>query len=391
MNSPTAELVTAGTRGGSSASLDAAQYRHVIGHFMSGVAVVTTVEDGQYHGMTASAVASLSLDPPMLIVCMNLDAPTQRAITRTRRFGLNVLEQDQGALAERFATPLPDKFAGVGHHVGRAGQPLLDGALARLECSVVEDVVGGTHRVLLARVDAADVASGSPLAYYRGRFGRFEMAQDAEALEVIRELVLRRAVPVGDALSVDELHAAVDVPRSSVQYALTRLVSEGLVMRDSARGWLQVPLDVQTSDQAFEAKLILDRGAARLAIERASDQALDELVSLAEAIPVLDGSTDPRAVQAYVQANATFHERMISMSCNTALVDAYRRLRLPGMMSQVHAQSDADSRRLIHDHVRIAQAMRARDLATVQRLVEDHHTRGKHAHRQAIEEAGGQL
>ena len=138
------------------ASLTAAQpfdrdvFRHVIGHFASGVTVITTRHDGQDFGMTASAVSSLSMDPPMLLVCINRRNPTQQAVSASRVFAVNILDESQAELAERFGRPGPDKFAGMERIYGRFGAPVLEHALAYMECRVVEDVTGGTHSVFLS-------------------------------------------------------------------------------------------------------------------------------------------------------------------------------------------------------------------------------------------------
>src|SRR6478609_3337841 len=177
-------------------TVDAADFRHVIGHFTSGVAVITTHHDGHAHGMTASAVCSLSLEPPMLLVCASLRAPTQAAILAAGAFAVNILGEGQDRIATRFAGPHPDKFEGIDVQTGRLGLPLLAGALGRIECEVAGSVVGGTHRVFLGAVRAAEVEAGTPLAYFRGRFGRLELAEDETALARLRRMVLVREQPV---------------------------------------------------------------------------------------------------------------------------------------------------------------------------------------------------
>jgi flavin reductase (DIM6/NTAB) family NADH-FMN oxidoreductase RutF/DNA-binding GntR family transcriptional regulator len=369
------------------APFDAAQFRHVIGHFMSGVAVVSTADGGQLHGMTASAVCSLSLEPPMLVVCLNRSSPTQDAILRSGAFGVSILEQGQDAVAVRFATPRPDKFDDVSFHHGPLGQPLLDGSLARLECEVAESVVGGTHRVFIGAVRHADVRAGSPLAYYRGRFGRLELAVDDDALRRLRRMVLLREVDLAESLRPPELAERLRIPESSIVYALTRLLSDGLVVRDPSRGFVQVALDARTSDEAFEAKLVIDQGAAALALERASDAGLDDLVRVAADVPAVDGDRGPERVEQYVAANERFHRAMIALSGNAALVAAYDRLALTGIMSQVLIRDDAEHDRLAEDHRHIAAALRRRE--AVGRLIADHNRRGREAHHRAIVAAGG--
>lgn len=374
----------------SATSFDPARFRDVIGHFTTGVAVITTRHEGRDHGMTASAVCSVSLEPPTLLVCASMRAPTQAAILAAGAFAVNILGEGDDAIAERFARPHPDKFAGLAHRHGALGLPLLDRALARIECEVTEAVVGGTHRVFLGVVRDADVAGGTPLAYYRGRFGRLELAADERALERVRRAVLVREHPLGEPLVPAALAAALDVDEASIHYALTRLVAEGLVERTTS-GYLQVPVDAAMSDQALEAKLAIDAAAASMALERASDEALDRLVESAEAIRAPAASDGPEGIEAHVEATERFHEHMIELAGNQALLGAYRQLRLSGISLRVLATDDSGGRRLREDHVEIARTMRRRDATALQALLAGHSARGRAAHRQAIERAGGQV
>jgi len=157
-------------------------FRDVIGHFATGVAVITAQEDGVPYGVTVSALSSLSLEPPMLLVCLNKTSRTQGAIKRCGVFGVNVLGERQGGLAVRFASDRDDKFEDVILAEGSCcGAPLISGALAHLECRVVEEAIGGTHTVFIASVERAERFDGTPLAYYRGRFGRLTLDHDALA------------------------------------------------------------------------------------------------------------------------------------------------------------------------------------------------------------------
>jgi flavin reductase (DIM6/NTAB) family NADH-FMN oxidoreductase RutF len=158
---------------------DQAIFREVVGHFTTGVAVITTRDGGARFGVTASAVSSLSMDPPMLLVCLNRRLPTRDAVLRAGSFAVNILGEDQHGLALQFATRSADKFAGVDVRQGTAGVPLLDEALAHLQCTVAEHVDAATHTVVLGRVHRATARSGGPLTYFRGTFGRFEEAAAA--------------------------------------------------------------------------------------------------------------------------------------------------------------------------------------------------------------------
>jgi flavin reductase (DIM6/NTAB) family NADH-FMN oxidoreductase RutF len=159
-------------------SLTSDEFREVISHFASGVTVITALHDERVYGTTASAVTSLSLDPPMLLVCMNKQSETGRAVAQSKRFGVNILGADQVDLAERFAQKGGDKFAGVPVSPGKWGEPLFDEALATLECRVAEETTGGTHYVFLAEVESGAARGGAPLAYFKGKFGRLELTRD---------------------------------------------------------------------------------------------------------------------------------------------------------------------------------------------------------------------
>jgi flavin reductase (DIM6/NTAB) family NADH-FMN oxidoreductase RutF len=152
--------------------MDEGIYREVVGHFTTGVAVVTTRQGDARFGVTASAVSSLSLDPPMLLVCLNRRLPTCDAIGATGSFAVNILAEGQGDVALQFATRHPDKFRGVRTADSDLELPILSDALAHLECRVHERVDAATHAVFLGEVVTARALGGSPLTYFRGAFGR---------------------------------------------------------------------------------------------------------------------------------------------------------------------------------------------------------------------------
>jgi flavin reductase (DIM6/NTAB) family NADH-FMN oxidoreductase RutF len=151
-------------------------FREAVGHFTTGVAVITAAHDGVRYGVTASAVTSLSLEPPMLLVCLNRRLATRDALVRAGRFAVNILAADQAELALQFARRAPDKFAGVRVTESAEGVPLLQDALAHLHCTVADPVDAATHTVFLAEVGEVRIRGGDPLAYFRGAFGRFERA-----------------------------------------------------------------------------------------------------------------------------------------------------------------------------------------------------------------------
>src|SRR3954447_24891604 len=203
------------------------EFREVISHFASGVTVITALHDGRPYGTTASAVASLSLEPPMLLICMNKQSETGRAVAASRRFGVNILGANQVDLAERFAQKGGDKFAGVAVSEGKWGEPLFDEALATLECSVSEETSGGTHFVFLAEVESGSARGGAPLAYFRGEFGRLELTRG--------QLEHRSADPLDDELRAADADLAGAIERRDLDAAIAAISARSERMAAIAR------------------------------------------------------------------------------------------------------------------------------------------------------------
>jgi len=154
--------------------VDATVFRHALGRFPSGVTVVTVRgDDGRDYGMTVSAFASVSLDPPLVLVCIGDDATIAGAVATAGHFAVSVLAEDQEAAARRFADSEADRFAGTAVSRGVTGMALIDGAVARLECVIVARHRGGDHTIVVGEVlAAAAVEDGRPLVYQRGDYRR---------------------------------------------------------------------------------------------------------------------------------------------------------------------------------------------------------------------------
>lgn len=152
------------------------RYREVIGHFTSGVTVITTEADGVPFATTASAVSSVSDRPPTVLVCMNRDSETGNAISRSGRFAINILGVEQHELALLLARKGAAKLQGVRLTTGTSAIPILQDALAVLECTATERAIAATHIVHFATVDATLNREGTPLIYFRGGFARLGQA-----------------------------------------------------------------------------------------------------------------------------------------------------------------------------------------------------------------------
>jgi flavin reductase (DIM6/NTAB) family NADH-FMN oxidoreductase RutF len=151
--------------------LDAQSLRRVIGHFPTGVGVVTTrSETGSIHGLTANAVTSVSLVPPLLLICIDKKARSLLHLERSGIFTVNILAAGQEELSRRFATSGGEKFEGVSYRVGDNGAPLLEGAVGYLECSVWARHEAGDHVIFLGQVERAEARRSDPLVFFRGRY-----------------------------------------------------------------------------------------------------------------------------------------------------------------------------------------------------------------------------
>jgi flavin reductase (DIM6/NTAB) family NADH-FMN oxidoreductase RutF len=151
--------------------LERQQYRSVIGHFATGVAVITAHGPGGPVGMTANALTSLSLEPLLVLVAFDNSARTLPVVREHGRFAVNVLTAEQEPIARVFASKAPEreKFAGVGFAV-HEGVPVIDGALAWLGLEVVEQHPGGDHTIVIGEVFAMGAGEGEPLLWYRAGY-----------------------------------------------------------------------------------------------------------------------------------------------------------------------------------------------------------------------------
>jgi flavin reductase (DIM6/NTAB) family NADH-FMN oxidoreductase RutF len=152
-------------------------FRNVLGHLAGGVTVVTSVDpEGVPSGLTATAVCSVSLVPPLVMACVSRDSSTHAAVISTDRYALNFLSAGSRLLADRFASAAPDKFEGVDWSPGVTGCPVLDEAMAFCECTVPRSVDAGDHTIFFGRVERAeartrlDEGPADALVHYRGDY-----------------------------------------------------------------------------------------------------------------------------------------------------------------------------------------------------------------------------
>jgi flavin reductase (DIM6/NTAB) family NADH-FMN oxidoreductase RutF len=150
---------------------DASLLRKVMGLFATGVTVITTRDQsGRPYGLTANAVTSLSLEPPLLLICVDRKAETFPHFFDSKIFVLNILGEGQEDVSRRFATTGGDKFVGLACRLGRLGTPILEGTLGHIECRIIETLEGGDHVIHIGQVEDAEAGEGRPLLFYRGKY-----------------------------------------------------------------------------------------------------------------------------------------------------------------------------------------------------------------------------
>jgi len=150
--------------------IDDAQFKHALSHFASGITIVTTEHEGTDYGLTVASFASLSLSPPLVLVCISKSSSSHEPIVESGKFGVSILASDQEAVSGRFASRGGDKFAGLDVRRGTLGIPLIGNALATLECRVTNQVVGGDHSIFIGEVVDTQTREGAPLLYFRAAY-----------------------------------------------------------------------------------------------------------------------------------------------------------------------------------------------------------------------------
>lgn len=154
--------------------IDQAHFRKVLGHYATGIGVVTAIGEGdELLGMAVTSFVSVSLDPPLVAFCPDKGSSTWPKIERAGHFCVNLLAHDQEAACRSFATRGADKFAGIQHSVSLHGLPVIDGALASIECDIHKVIEAGDHYLVLGRVLALEADEDrDPLLFFRSRYAR---------------------------------------------------------------------------------------------------------------------------------------------------------------------------------------------------------------------------
>ena len=157
-------------------AIDSREIRKVMGHFATGVAVVTTKDKaGLPFGLTVNAFTSLSLNPPLVVVCIDKAAQCYSCFEESKVFAVNVLSEDQEELSRRFATKGIEKFGEIKWHRGENNVPLLDGSIGTIECKIVNSYEGGDHTIYLGEIVSANATGDRPLLFFKGKYHRLPL------------------------------------------------------------------------------------------------------------------------------------------------------------------------------------------------------------------------
>lgn len=158
-------------------TIEPQELRRVMGHFATGVTVITTRDkEGRHYGLTANAFMSLSLDPPLVVISVDKTAQCYFCFAESKVFNVNVLSEEQEEISRRFATKGVDKFAGLKWRPADNGAALIDGAMAHIECKVVRSHDGGDHTILIGEITRTGASGGRPLLFFQGRYERLGRA-----------------------------------------------------------------------------------------------------------------------------------------------------------------------------------------------------------------------
>ncbi len=158
------------------ASVTSEEFRRACSRFANSVTVATVLDAGSMpHGLTVSSFTSVSLDPPLILICLGHAVAAIETFRAAKHFGINVLAGDQQHLSERFARKGEDRFDGLPWYSGATGVPLLPGVLAAIECAVETRIPAGDHDIFIARMVGARVAEGEPLVHFRGCYRRLAL------------------------------------------------------------------------------------------------------------------------------------------------------------------------------------------------------------------------
>jgi DNA-binding GntR family transcriptional regulator len=252
--------------------------------------------------------------------------------------------------------------------------------------------MGGTHTIFIGRVlRARAAAQGEPLAYFRGKFGRFQFAVNDDVYRRARGLVVERQYAANSVVDVTELAATLAVDEASAFYALTRLSEDGLLRRDPDRGYVVVPVDARSSDHAFDARSTIQAGVVETFLRNASDERIEELASHVSDMAHLIADDEFVDFDAYLDANYRFHLGLVCLAGNPALEAAFDSLGLRSVMRRSFGATSRTSVDFVSVHEDIVDGLRQRDVPATVAALRQYSNMAKLRMREVLREHGGVL
>lgn len=375
---------------GTAEVVDQRIFRDVVGRFASGVTVITTTADDKQYGTTASAMSSLSMDPPMILICLNKTSETGAAVLTSGTFAVNILAKGQEHLASQFAVKGDDKFADVSTARGVLGDPLIADTLATMQCRTVETVTGGTHTVFLAEVVDAEARDLEPLTYFRGRFGRLEAAMEAEAYRQLRDWVLRREIPAGEHLDLESLRESLQIDPGHLSTALVKLSMENLVTRTEDGAFVTTPITTSVIAGLFDSRCAIEVGIADAYVAHVTDEQVQGLEEIAVELEQIVNEEMPD-IDRFLRASHKYHAEFVGLSGCQQLIDAFSRLGISGVWRNAIADLDWWNLFDVRYHQQLTRALQDRSIEGAKRLVYQHNEDVKRMVGGIISQQGGQL
>jgi DNA-binding GntR family transcriptional regulator len=310
-------------------------------------------------------------------------------VLKAGAFVVNILAEGQQDVAYRFARK-GDKWEGLDHDVGRHDVPVLRGTLAHLECDVDETVTGGTHTVFLARVTVAAGHDGTPLTYYRGRFGRLQSLREEEAYQAVRRYVLERRCALERPLEPTEVATTLGIEPTHVMYALVRLAGDHVVSRTADSSFVPTPLTVELADQMFQARCVIELGIADASVGRMAEEDLAVLAGYAQRLAAIVAEESSTLAE-FLEASHGYHRHFVGLGESPQLTDTYERLGLSALWREAIAAHDWRHKFDVRHHAELTAACRDGDVARARQLISEHTQQVRALVRDVIDQAGGAL
>lgn len=369
-------------------AVDPTQFHRVAGHLGAGVIVLTANLGDSTVGGVARSVAILSVDPPMMLACVEEDAPVAEAAARSGRYVVNVLADGLRQVGHAFTLAPGDRSSRASLRTSELGSPLIRHAVAHIECDVTEHLSGRTHSVFLARVMAAtaDPSGGSSEVFGGGAFDRND-----DVYRAALSRVLGRVYVPDQVIAVDDLATQLAVGAGSAFYALTRLATDGLVHRDPDRGYVVAPLDGPASDDLLDARLAIELGVIDSVVSRVSDAELAGLRLRFDQMAAILVHNRFADVDAYLDADRSLHGYIVSLSGSPTLDAAYARLSIQSSMTRSFGLTPLTSERFIGVQRVLTEAFERRDTEAARAAAITYCELAKKRVRAILSHTGGQI